>query len=279
MCSTATREPGTAEPFISHPPLDITTIRGFLLLMSDGLYDAHATVTNSLHTVNHDLALLVQRHLDHAPSINEVADKVIAEVATNFRNTIQRRGESARMDDITLIIRNLGYPVGQLSGILTSPQMLQNNFSFSHETHQEHPKPQSDAGGPKPHYENSQFLQSVPVPTSSVHSSTNPSTATPTPSSRLPHYTSPQAHPSVHVSHHVPVVDAYPPNSVYQSQQSLHYPHPTTGYNVQYGTRPPPQPQHQNGAGAASQVFGDSGADHTAHTNYQDQGNTARKLC
>ena len=275
MCSTATKEPGTAEPFISHPPLDITTIRGFLLLMSDGLYDAHATVTNSLHTVNHDLALLVQRHLDHAPSINEVADKVIAEVATNFCSTVQRRGESARMDDITLIIRNLGYPVGQLSGNITSPPMLQNKFSFS-QTHQEHPQLQSVAGGPKPHYENSPFLQSMPVPTSSVHSSTNPST--PTSSSRVPYYTSPQAHPSVHVSHHVPVVDAYPPNSVYRSQQSGHYPHPTTGHNAQYGTRPPSQQQHQNGAGAASQGFGDSRADHTAHTDYQDQGNAARRL-
>lgn len=109
--------------------------------MSDGLYDALAAVTKSPQTVNHDLALLVQRHLDYVASLDEVAEKVIAEVSTNFRSIVQHNHESARMDDITLIVRNLGYPLGQISRNMGTPASMMGtrqyeNSQFLHQNQQ-----------------------------------------------------------------------------------------------------------------------------------------------
>ena len=130
--SVATKEPGIADPFISHPPLDITTIRGFLLLMSDGVYDAYSSFSNSLHTVNHDIALLVQRHMDHTYDIQGVAQGVVEEIKTNFHKKLKQERRGARLDDITLVIRNLGYPMGRMvASNATAPPVMHNPFVFT----------------------------------------------------------------------------------------------------------------------------------------------------
>ena len=213
--------------------------------MSDGLYDAHAAVTNSPQTVNHDIALLVQRYLDHAHSMEQVAEKVAAETAANFRAMVQRSGESASMDDVTLIVRNLGYPLGQISRNSTTSPLHQSPFNFGQSSQSQ---PQLAPTGPAPSYENPSYLQQQQVspqqtpsaishhqhPPSSPPSATNPSGLSP--------YTPPSAaHPSV-LTGHLDQVESHPNNSTYspQSQQGSHYPHVTTGGhgNVQYGPIP-----------------------------------------
>lgn len=126
LSSIAHKQPGTAEPFISHPPLDITAIRGFLLLMSDGLYDAYATIRGSLHTVNHDIAVLVQNELDHSHDLLQVAQNVVEHVKENYRNLMH----GSRLDDITLVVRNLNYPLGTGSA-MTAPPSTKNPFNFT----------------------------------------------------------------------------------------------------------------------------------------------------
>lgn len=214
-------EPGTAEPFISHPPIDITIIRGFLLLMSDGLYDAYATTTNSMHTVNHDIACLVQRHMDHMHDINEIAQKVIAETVSNFRAMVQRGQKVARMDDITLVIRNLGYPLGQLSGIVTAPATLKNPFNFSQS------QPQTSQMSSNAHYENSRFHQQQSVPSTAVRSQMYVSTAS-NAGYTSPYYTHPPVNPPP-----LSTTSEMKINSSYGRQDMMsHQPHPS-GPNTQ----------------------------------------------
>lgn len=154
--SVATKEPGIADPFISHPPLDITTIRGFLLLMSDGVYDAYSSFSNSLHTVNHDIALLVQRHMDHTRDIQGVAQGVVEEIKTNFHKKLKQERRGARLDDITLVIRNLGYPMGRMvASNATAPPAMHNPFDFSQSQHKSPAK--------KVVYENSEFIKQQSV--------------------------------------------------------------------------------------------------------------------
>ena len=217
FCSTATREPGTAEPFISHPPLDITTIRGFLLLMSDGLYDAHSSVTNSSHTVNHDIAVLVQRQMDLTHDVMEVAQRVVEQVKSNFHVMLQQDKRSARLDDITLVIRNLRYPMGKLAGpTATAPPNLQNPFNFS--------QSQQQSTAKKVHYENSGFHQQQSMverqlqynqttaggytPTHHSHTQTHQPLTNRLPSQHNQHTTpyarQPQVQPSPHTQYHMP---------------------------------------------------------------------------
>lgn len=154
--SVATKEPGIADPFISHPPLDITTIRGFLLLMSDGVYDAYSSFSNSLHTVNHDVALLVQRHMDHTHDIQGVAQGVVDEIKHNFHMKLKQERRGARLDDITLVIRNLGYPMGRMvASNATAPPAMHNPFDFS--------QPPKTSPAKKVVYENSEFISQQSV--------------------------------------------------------------------------------------------------------------------
>ena len=228
LLSVATREPGTAEPFISHPPLDITTIRGFLLLMSDGLYNAYASVTSSSLTVNHDVACLVQRHMDKTHSIDRVAQKVIDEISGEFRALVQREKRSDRMDDITLIVRNLGYPMGQQGTTLTAPPSLQNPFNFGQ-------LPQQRAEmSTKHHYENSPFLSKQTSTAFQTQMSSSPSHQQPyrLATNYPKHFSQTHLHPTGQ-----PLPSEMNTNSMFtatgQSQYPIHQPHPT-GHNAQY---------------------------------------------
>ena len=108
------------------------------------------SVSNSAHTVNHDIALLVQRYMDQTHNIDGIAQRVIAEVSNNFHTVVRQDKRSARLDDITLVIRNLGYPMGQLASTVTAPPTLQNPFDFSQ---QQLPPAQARVS-----YENSEYL-------------------------------------------------------------------------------------------------------------------------
>ena len=103
--------------------MDITAICGFLLLMSDGLYEAYSSCTKSAHTVNQDLGQLVQAEMDRCTDLFAVAQQVVNAVKTDFYAMLINEQRRSRMDDITLIVRNLGYPLGK-RGILTAPSIV-----------------------------------------------------------------------------------------------------------------------------------------------------------
>ena len=109
--SHATKEPGTAEPFIGKP-LDTRSITGFLVLMTDGLYDAYQSWTGRPTMVNQDLAHLIAQEMDHCQDVAHVAQNVVEKVKQVYKVSCWEKRSPGRIDDITLIIRNFGYPLG-----------------------------------------------------------------------------------------------------------------------------------------------------------------------
>ena len=111
MHSHASGEPGTAEPHVS-AGIDLSSIRyGFLVLMSDGLYDAYQTYTGNPQSVNKDIAYLIKSEIEKAYDVGRVAQNVVNTVKTCFRQSCRNRMRNDRMDDITLVVRNLCYPL------------------------------------------------------------------------------------------------------------------------------------------------------------------------
>ena len=108
--SSANREPGTAEPHISRP-INLHNFRGFLILMSDGLYEAYEAWTGRPHLVNEDIAHLVAEEMKKTSDLSTIAQNVVEKVKYLFRSTCRDGRRSGRLDDITLIVRNFGYPV------------------------------------------------------------------------------------------------------------------------------------------------------------------------
>lgn len=114
ICSHASKQPGIAEPFIG-PLRDVSHLQGFLVLMSDGLYEAFLAWSRRPTSLNDDLAALIQRKMDRLSAVDQVAQVVVEEVKKLFVDTFRNRSESGRIDDITLLIHNLHYPVGRAS--------------------------------------------------------------------------------------------------------------------------------------------------------------------
>ncbi len=119
-CSHAKQEPGTAEPFISSP-FDLTNFRGFLILMTDGLYEAYEAWTHRPAMVNQDLAHLVSKEIRTSTEFHLVAQNVVENVKTKFQQSCKKGKQAGRLDDITLIVRNFGYP--NLSHSSSHPSM------------------------------------------------------------------------------------------------------------------------------------------------------------
>ena len=200
--------------------------------MSDGLYNAYVSISNSQHTVNHDVACLVQRYMDRTHTVDGIAQLVIDEISDRFHAMVKQDKRSARLDDITLVIRNLGYPMGQLAVTATAPPTVKNPFNFSQS--QPHPSTRGSAMPHPPvgmpHYENSQFFrkQFDTLPPSLAH---QPYSHTPNVSTGSM-YTPPQQH--VYAMHSRPS-DVYTTNSMYAENvhTMAHHPHPS-GPNTQF---------------------------------------------
>ena len=107
--SKAHREPGTAEPYVSRP-IHLSSFQGFLILMSDGLYEAYEAWTHRPTMVNDDIAHLVAQEMKKTSDLSVVAQNVVESVKNLFRTTCKKDKRSGRIDDITLIVRNFGYP-------------------------------------------------------------------------------------------------------------------------------------------------------------------------
>ena len=89
-------------------PVDLRNIfSGFLVLMSDGLYDAYQFCTQRPDFVNRDLGYLIAQEMKQSTDIAAVAQNVVKKVKQLYRSTCKKNGHKGRIDDITLIIRNL----------------------------------------------------------------------------------------------------------------------------------------------------------------------------
>ena len=105
----ASREPGTAEPFLA-APVDLKHFRGFLILMTDGLYEAYEAWTRRPRLVNDDIAHLVAKEIRECSEFDLVGQNIVEKVKHVFQRSCQNENRIGRLDDITLIVRNFGYP-------------------------------------------------------------------------------------------------------------------------------------------------------------------------
>ena len=108
----AREEPGCSEPFINGPwNIHKLPRSAFIMLMSDGLYETYSECINSKDTkvVHEGLAKIVAEEMALHRRLDRVAVMTINRVKEQYR---QQFVEGIHvMDDITLVIYNLSYPV------------------------------------------------------------------------------------------------------------------------------------------------------------------------
>ncbi len=89
--------------------------------MTDGLYEAYEAWTHRPAMVNQDLAHLVSKEIRTSTEFHLVAQNVVENVKTKFQQSCKKGKQAGRLDDITLIVRNFGYP--NLSHSSSHPSM------------------------------------------------------------------------------------------------------------------------------------------------------------
>ena len=123
----ATKAPGIAVPYVAGP-IVINQARGFIIVMSDGLYDAwSAFMDQNTSNANIAIARMVAEQIGRGKQNNmevvaqTVIDSVVSSVQYTYANS--QKSECRRLDDITLMIHNLGYDTSDypLSGIVNFP--------------------------------------------------------------------------------------------------------------------------------------------------------------
>ena len=119
-CSHARGEPGTAVPFINGP-WTVSNINGFLLLMTDGLFETYGKLIGSTkpQEIHNGLAKLVAEEMRCQASLEGVAQAVVEGVKHSYKQKVRR----GKLDDITLIIYNFGYPLPR-----SPPQKIPDHF-------------------------------------------------------------------------------------------------------------------------------------------------------
>ena len=122
----ATNPPGIAVPHVAGPVV-VNQSRGFIIVMSDGLYEAWSAYTDQDSSkANIAIARMVAEQIRGKQQSMEVAakiviDSIVSSVQSTYANS--QKSECRRLDDITLMIHNLGYDALEcpLNGIVNFP--------------------------------------------------------------------------------------------------------------------------------------------------------------
>ena len=123
---SAKKPPGIAVPHVVGP-IPISQARGFIIVMSDGLYDAWcAYMDQSTSSANLAIVRMVaERIRGKQQRMEAVAKAVVDSVVSSVKSTYAKsqKSECRRIDDITLMIHNLGYDILEypLNGIVNFP--------------------------------------------------------------------------------------------------------------------------------------------------------------
>jgi hypothetical protein len=109
-----------SSPIIAEPEvyggIELDAACSFLLLFSDGLYEALEAATGTEH-VNRDIASMVAAEFSAQATLSGVAQAVVDKVARNHHDAfIANRENCQERDDITLLIRNFNYPMPNAVG-------------------------------------------------------------------------------------------------------------------------------------------------------------------
>ncbi|XP_069124161.1 LOW QUALITY PROTEIN: TGF-beta-activated kinase 1 and MAP3K7-binding protein 1-like [Argopecten irradians] len=110
---SAIREPVIADPYV-HGGISIDSSSCFLILMSDGLYQALQDATGC-DRVNVEVARMVAAEFSVQSTLNGVAQAVVDKVARIHHDTYLTSPEKKQLcqkrGDITLLVRNFSYPL------------------------------------------------------------------------------------------------------------------------------------------------------------------------
>ena len=243
--------PGIAVPHVAGP-VSINQSRGFVIVMSDGLYNAWSSYKGlDTRKANTEIARMVAEQIRGSQqNMNAVAKTVVDFIVSSVQATYthEKKKECQRLDDITLIVHNLGFDISEfpLNGIAPfplstspiNPPQLQSYYSQPLDPHVHHqPQPMgyqsSNAAVPYQHdpryaYQLGQQIVSMPYGYSSQPNM--PGGYQPPPNTGY--------QPSPNTGYQPPSNTGYqpPPNTGYQ-------PPPNTGYQPPSNTgyQPPPQ--------------------------------------
>ncbi|XP_077308449.1 TGF-beta-activated kinase 1 and MAP3K7-binding protein 1 isoform X2 [Lithobates pipiens] len=123
LLSAAKSKPVTAEPEIHGcQPLDGVT--GFLVLMSEGLYKA-LEAAHGPGQANQEIAAMIATEFAKQVSLDDVAQAVVERVKRIHHDTFRSGGERTKFctkhEDMTLLVRNLGYPLEEANQPTLTP--------------------------------------------------------------------------------------------------------------------------------------------------------------
>ncbi|XP_037369429.1 TGF-beta-activated kinase 1 and MAP3K7-binding protein 1 isoform X2 [Talpa occidentalis] len=122
LLSAAKSKPIIAEPEI-HGAQPLDGVTGFLVLMSEGLYKA-LEAAHGPGQANQEIAAMIDTEFAKQTSLDAVAQAVVDRVKRIHGDTFASGGERAkfcpRHEDMTLLVRNFGYPLGEMSQAPTS---------------------------------------------------------------------------------------------------------------------------------------------------------------
>ncbi|XP_045321835.1 TGF-beta-activated kinase 1 and MAP3K7-binding protein 1 isoform X5 [Leopardus geoffroyi] len=123
LLSAAKSKPIIAEPEI-HGAQPLEGVTGFLVLMSEGLYKA-LEAAHGPGQANQEIAAMIDTEFAKQTSLDAVAQAVVDRVKRIHGDTFASGGERAkfcpRHEDMTLLVRNFGYPLGEMSQPAASP--------------------------------------------------------------------------------------------------------------------------------------------------------------
>ncbi|XP_057172320.1 TGF-beta-activated kinase 1 and MAP3K7-binding protein 1 isoform X5 [Ursus arctos] len=123
LLSAAKSKPIIAEPEI-HGAQPLDGVTGFLVLMSEGLYKA-LEAAHGPGQANQEIAAMIDTEFAKQTSLDAVAQAVVDRVKRIHGDTFASGGERAkfcpRHEDMTLLVRNFGYPLGEMSQPTPSP--------------------------------------------------------------------------------------------------------------------------------------------------------------
>nr|XP_033785376.1 TGF-beta-activated kinase 1 and MAP3K7-binding protein 1 isoform X2 [Geotrypetes seraphini] len=117
LLSAAKSKPIIAEPEI-HGVQPLDGVIGFLVLMSEGLYKA-LECAHGPGQANQEIAAMIATEFAKQMALDAVAQAVVDRVKRIHRDTYASGGERSQFclkhEDMTLLIRNFGYPLGEMS--------------------------------------------------------------------------------------------------------------------------------------------------------------------
>ncbi|NXU42774.1 TAB1 protein, partial [Drymodes brunneopygia] len=123
LLSAAKSKPIIAEPEI-HGGHSLDGVTGFLVLMSEGLYKA-LEAAHGPGQANQEIAAMIATEFAKQTSLDAVAQAVVDRVKRIHCDTFASGGERSkfcpRHEDMTLLVRNFGYPLGEMSQPMLTP--------------------------------------------------------------------------------------------------------------------------------------------------------------